>query len=122
MKFSIQKYLSVLYLFLFVFQIVDVYSSTVKNFSIHSVNYLYGENNNTENPSDDEDLVDFESDDENEDNEENEEQEIDGESDYIEDLGYLALSKKLKRNYYSYFLSKSSSKKKEHFTPPEVIV
>jgi len=36
-----------------------VYSSTVKNFSIHSVNYLNGENNNTENSSDDEDLVDF---------------------------------------------------------------
>ena len=99
-----------------------VYSSTVKNFSIHSVNYVNGENNNTEDSSDDEDLVDFENDDENEDNEENEEQELDGETDYIEDLNHLTLSQHSDRSYYSYFLSKSSSKKKEHFTPPEVIV
>ena len=102
-----------------------VYSSAVKNFSIHSVNYVNGENNDTEDSSDDDDVADYETDDENEDNEENEEneeQELDGESDYIEDLGYLALSEESERNHYTYFLSKSSLKKKEHFTPPEVIV
>ena len=92
MKFPLQKYLSVIYLLLFVFQIAIFHSTTVKNLSIQSIQAFSDESDDSEPSSDKEDLIDYENDDENEDNQENEEeQEIDGEGDFVKDIGVIAL-------------------------------
>ena len=124
-KFTFQKYLSVLYLLLFVFQIAIFHSATVKNISIQSIQAFSDESDDSESSSDKEDLIDYENDDseENEDNQENEEeQEVDGEIDFVKDLSALGLYQDFKSSHYKYLSFYRTINIKEHFSPPEVIV
>jgi hypothetical protein len=122
-KFPLQKYLSVIYLLLFVFQIAIFHSTTVKNLSIQSIQAFSDESDDSEPSSDKEDLIDYENDDENEDNQENEEeQEIDGEGDFVKDIGVIALVDESNQEYYTYYLFYTNPKVKEHFAPPECVV
>ena len=120
MNHYFQKYLSVVYLLLFVFQLTYYHSATVQNFSIHFIQFLSHDSNDSEPTSDQDDLIDYENDD-SEDNEENEEeQEIDSEIDFTEHIVTSGLHKSDKSNYYKYLSFYSTSKIKEHFSPPEV--
>ena len=125
MKFYIPKYQSVVYLLLFVFQLVAFQSTSAKNFSTQFVQGVSHDTNDSKSSSDHDDLVDYENDDseENEDNQENEEeQEVDSEIDFIKDLNALGLYQDFKSSHYKYLSFYRTINIKEHFSPPEVIV
>ena len=125
MKFSIPKYQSVVYLLLFVFQLVAFESISAKKISIQCLQAVSHDTNDSKSSSDQDDLIDYENDDseENEDNQENEEeQEVDGEIDFIKDLNALGLYQDFKSGHYKYLSFYRTINIKEHFSPPEVIV
>ena len=124
-KIYIQKYQSIVYLLIFVFQIAIFHSTTAQNFSIQFVHGFSHDFNNSKSPSNQDDLIDYENDDseENEDKQENEEeQEVDTEIDFVKDLSALGLYQDFKSGHYKYMSFYSSIKVKEHFSPPELIL
>jgi hypothetical protein len=117
-KYTLQKYLSVFYLTLFIFQIALVYSSTIKNFSMDSIHALYGDDDEVHH----DDLTDFETNDEgesdeNNDKEENEEQDL--EDDFLKQVlpspGLLVTS----CSYFEYILKPYFKRVKEQYSPPD---
>ena len=122
MKGSLHKYLSVLYLLLFIFQISIVYTSVGKNFSVIALKSICHENLS----QDKNNLMDIEHNDVenegNEDNQENEEQEVDLEDDFVKDPNQLCLSDFSLKTHFKYVLRLTNPKVKVHFAPPEVVV
>ena len=125
MKIYIPKYQSLIYLVLFVFQLVAFQSTTAQNFSIQLVHGCSHDSNNCKSSSNQDDLIDYENDDseENEDNQENEEeQEVDAEIDFMKDLSALGIYQDFNSGHYKYLSFYRTIKVKEHFSPPELIL
>ena len=127
-KLCLQKYLSVFYLLLFVFQIAITYSSIVKTYSIESIQSLCGiQEHSNEDSERSQKLIDFESQEEdseeNKNGEDNEEQEEDAEDEFLKYLyRSVPVSNEFSKNYFNYFLKPSKERVKVEFAPPEKIV
>ncbi len=127
MNHYFQKYLSVVYLLLFVFQIAINYSSTVKDFSIKSIQSICGvQDHSNDNMDVNRTLIDFENqeedNEENTDGEDNEEQEEDSEDEFLKySYRRMSVSNEFSRSYFKYLLSISQEEVKEEFAPPETM-
>ena len=125
MNHYFQKYLSVFYLLLFVFQIAVTYSSTVKTYSIESIQSLCGIKEHSIGDSEiSQKLIDFENqeedNEENTDGEDNEEQEEDSEDEFLKYLcRNVPVSNEFSKSYFNYFLKHSKERVKVEFAPPE---
>nr|CCG00895.1 hypothetical protein VIS_S3CLB100010 [uncultured Flavobacteriia bacterium] len=122
MKHTLQKYLSVFYLMLFIFQIALTDSITIKNFSINSIHALYGDE------IDHDYLIDFESTGDGEsgegDNEEGEsdeknDEEQDLEDDFLRQVISMSSLSASECNHFEYVLKSYTKRVKEQFSPPD---
>ena len=121
-KHTLQKYLSVFYLMLFIFQIALTDSITIKNFSINSIHALYGDE------IDHDYLIDFESTGDGEsgegDNEEGEsdeknDEEQDLEDDFLRQVISMSSLSASECNHFEYVLKSYTKRVKEQFSPPD---
>ena len=127
-KHTLQKYLSVFYLMLFIFQIALTDSITIKNFSINSIHALYGDGDEIDYDY----LIDFEStsngdsgegdneegeSDEKNDKEENEEQDL--EDDFLRQVISMSSLSASECNHFEYILKSYTKRVKEQFSPPD---
>ena len=122
-KYNIQKYSSIFYMMLFIFQIALKDSSTIKNFSIDYIHALYSDDKDVHH----DDLTDFERTDEGEtdegesdeknDKEENEEQDL--EDDLSKQVLLSSNSSITSRTHFVYIFKPYSKTVKEHFPPPD---
>ncbi len=125
MNHYFQKYLSVVYLSLFVFQIAITYSATVKDLSIKSIQSICGFQDNTnENTDINKNMIDFENqeedNEENTDGEDNEEQEEDNEDEFLKyRYRNVPIPAEFSRSYFKYLLRFSKERVKVEFAPPE---
>lgn len=126
-KHTLQKYLSVFYLMLFIFQIALTDSITIKNFSINSIHALYGDGDEIDHYY----LIDFEStgdgesgedneegeSDEKNDKEENEEQDL--EDDFLRQVISMSTLSASECRHFKYILKSYTKRVKEQFSPPD---
>ena len=127
MNHYFQKYLSVFYLLLFVFQITVTYSSTVKTYSIESIQSLCGIQEHSSGDSErSQKLIDFESQEEdseeNKDGEDNEEQEEDSEDEFLKyRYPKESVSNEFSMSYFNYLSNLTQERVKEEIAPPEIL-
>ena len=127
MNYLFQKYLSLFYLLLFVFQIAIIYSSTVKTYSVESIQSLCGiHENSNEGSKRSQILIDFENHEEdnqeNTDGEDNEQQEEDSEDEFLKyRYRKVSVSNEFSVTYFKYLLKLTQERVKEEFAPPEIV-
>ena len=122
-KYNIQKYSSIFYMMLFIFQIALKDSSTIKNFSIDYIHALCSDDKDvhhdyfTDFERTDEGETDEGESDEKNDKEENEEQDL--EDDLSKQVLLSSNSSITSRTHFVYIFKPYSKTVKEHFPPPD---